>query len=79
MKDLGQFTAYNNRAIKAVFHDRTIVRMMKECQIVRILNRRGYELLYNLKHPNPSIQQEYHDYIKAAQEFYEWVFLSQEE
>ena len=29
--DLGHFTAYSNQAIKAVFLDRTIVRMMKDC------------------------------------------------
>jgi hypothetical protein len=50
--DLGHFTAYANQAIKAVFLDRTIVRMMKDCQIVRVLNKRGDELIFNLAHPN---------------------------
>jgi hypothetical protein len=50
--DLGHFTAYANQAIKAVFLDRTIVRMMKDCQIVRVLNKRGDELIFNLTNPN---------------------------
>ena len=58
VKDLGYFTAFNNRAIKAIFEDRTIVRMMHDCRIIRVLNRRGDELLFNLDHPNPA-QQEY--------------------
>ena len=50
--DLGHFTAYSNQAIKVVFQDRTIVRMMKDCHIIRVLNRRGDELLFNILHPN---------------------------
>jgi len=58
VKDLGHFTAFYNQAIKAVFQDRTIVRMMKDCKIIRVLNKRGDELLFNLDHPNPA-QKEY--------------------
>ena len=54
--DLGHFTAYSNQAIKAVFLDRTIVRMMKDCQIVRVLNKRGDELIFNLTNPNTAQQ-----------------------
>jgi len=78
VKDLGHFTAFANRAIKAVFQDRTIVRMMKDCKIIRVLNRRGDELLFNLDHPSPA-QKEYEDYIKVAHEFFEWMFTSSEE
>ena len=65
VKDLGHFTAYKNTAIKAVFQDRTIVRIMKDCRIIRILNKKGDELLFNLDHPNPAIN-EYNDYIKVS-------------
>ena len=78
VKDLGHFIAYNNRAIKAVFEDRTIVRMMQDCRIIRVLNRRGDELLFNLDHPNPA-QREYEDYITVSREFFEWAFLTQEQ
>lgn len=75
VKDLGSFTAYRNQAIKAVFQDRTIVRIMKDCRIIRVLNRKGDELLFNLDHPNPALK-EYNDYIKVAQEFFEFTFMT---
>ena len=78
IKDLGHFTAYQNGAIKAAFQDRTIVRMMNDCKIIRLLTRKGDELLFNLDHPNTS-QADYQDYIKVSQEFFEWAFLSTEE
>jgi hypothetical protein len=78
VKDLGHFTAYTNKAIKAAFNDRTIVRIMKDCRIIRVLNRKGDELLFNLDHPSGAIDA-YKEYIKVAQEFFEWCFLSEEE
>ena len=51
---------------------------MKDCRIIRVLNRRGDELLFNLDHPNPA-QDDYQDYIKVSREFFEWAFLSAEE
>ena len=44
MDSLGTFTAYKNKAIKAQFDDRTIIRMMKGCKLIRILTNRGDEL-----------------------------------
>ncbi len=52
MKDLGTFTAYSNKSIKINFNDRTILRAMIGCPIVKILNRKGDELLINYEHPN---------------------------
>ena len=78
VKDLGHFTAYNNQAIKAVFQDRTIVRIMKDCRIIRILNHRGDELLFNLDHPHQGMTA-YNDYIKVSQEFFEHSFLSDDQ
>ena len=51
---------------------------MKDCKIIRILNKRGDELLFNVDHPNQA-QAQYDDYIKVANEFFEWAFTSQEE
>lgn len=65
VKDLGHFTAYTNKAIKAAFNDRTIVRIMKDCKIIRVLNRRGDELLFNLDHPTGALES-YKEYIKVA-------------
>ena len=59
IKDLGTFTAYSNKAIKVMFNDRTIVRAMLACPIVKILNRKGDELLINYEHPNQSLIGEY--------------------
>jgi hypothetical protein len=58
MPGLAQFTAYCNKAIKVVFEDRTIVRMMKGCDAIRVLNRLGDEVLINLRKPNVF----YHEY-----------------
>ena len=51
---------------------------MKDCQIIRVLNKKGDELLFNLLHNNTAYR-EYEDYIKVSQEFFEWVFLAPEE
>ena len=52
--------------------------MMKDCHVIRVLNKRGDELIFNLNHPNAA-QREYQDYIQVAQEFFEFTFLSAEE
>lgn len=38
---------------------------MQDCKVIRILNRKGDELLFNLEHPNPALNS-YQDYIKVA-------------
>ena len=79
---LAKFTAYTNKAIKVVFEDRTIVRMMQGCDAVRILTRLGEEVLINLRkqnYQNPShftLMQEYANYLRVAEEFYEWAFYT---
>lgn len=79
MKDLGTFTAYSNKAIKVIFNDRTIVRAMLECPIVKILNRKGDELLINYEHPNQVLINEYQEYLRVSQEYLGWVFLTNEQ
>ena len=79
MKDLARFTAYANKAIKIVFNDRTIVRAMLGCPIVKILNRKGDELLLNYEHPNHSLMSEYSEYLRVSEEYLSWAFLSEQE
>ena len=82
---LTKFTAYCNKAVRVVFEDRTIVRLMQGCEAARILTRLGEEIILNLskpKIPNPamfSLIQEYSNYLKVAEEFFEWVFSSPEQ
>lgn len=79
---LAKFTAYCNKAIKVVFDDRTIVRMVYGCDSIRLLTRLGEELLLNLKSPSVATQamlQNYANYIRVAEEFFEWAFSSLEE
>ncbi len=47
VEGLGHFTAYSNKSIKVTFEDRTIIRMMLNCDIVRILDRKGEEIYLN--------------------------------
>jgi hypothetical protein len=81
---LAHFTAYCNKAVKVVFEDRTIVRLMQGCEAARILTRLGEEVIVSLrrpKHISPdmySLMQEYGNYIKVAEEFFDWVFSSPE-
>jgi hypothetical protein len=85
VKGLAHFTAYCNKAIKVVFEDRTIVRMIYGSDVVRILTKLGEEVLVNLRKPKHhhaaafSLVQEYHNYIKVAEEFFEWAFSSPEQ
>jgi hypothetical protein len=60
VKGLAQFTSYYNKAIKVVFEDRTIVRMMQKSDIVWVLSIKGDEMFFNVKRPNVA----YYDYQK---------------
>lgn len=70
LEGLGKFEAYCNKSIKVVFEDRTIVRMMSNCQSVRLLTRLGEEVIINLATTlNPQLHafyREYSNYIKVA-------------
>ena len=48
VQGLGSFTAYANYAIKVHFDDRTIVRMQKGQQVVKILSAKGDEYVFNI-------------------------------
>ena len=62
-----------------MFNDRTILRAMIGCPIVKILNRKGDELLINYEHPNQALMNEYQDYLKVSREYLGWAFLNQED
>lgn len=79
VKDLATFIAYHNKSIKIVFEDRTIVKMMVNNSIIKILNKYGIEITLNMDKPNQQQYQEYQKYIQVSIEFLEWVYLSKEE
>ena len=45
---LAHFQAYTNKSIKVSFQDRTILRMMQNCDIIKILNKYGEEINLNI-------------------------------
>ena len=45
---LGRFTAYSNHAIKVHFNDRTLIRMQKGQDVVKVLSARGEEFVFNI-------------------------------
>ena len=77
LDDIGSLVAYENQSVKANFSDRTIIRMQKDCNIVRILNKRGDELMLNLSSPSEVILNEYFQYIRVVREFLEHVFSTE--
>jgi hypothetical protein len=47
--NLATFYAYANESIKVLFTDRTILRMQKNCDAIRILDRSGQEMVFNVR------------------------------
>ena len=78
---LANFTAFANQAIKVVFEDRTIVRMQKGQEFIRVLSSKGEELTFNVHSiaRNQQAQRQFQNYIQVATEFFDWVFLTTEE
>jgi hypothetical protein len=78
VKGLASFTAYENRAIKVVFDDRTIVRMQQGQELIKVLSRNGEELVFNVHAiaRNQNITRECQNYVQVATEFFDWVFLT---
>ena len=78
---LGRFTAYSNHAIKVHFDDRTIIRMQKGQEVVKVLSARGEEFVFNMGSiaRNQLAQRQFQNYIQVAMEFFDWVFLTAEE
>jgi hypothetical protein len=48
VKGLATFTAFENKAIKVVFEDRTIVRMQLGQELIKVLSKNGEELVFNV-------------------------------
>eukprot|EP00347_Sterkiella_histriomuscorum_P020126 403339009 len=78
VEGLAHFIAYSNKSIKVQFDDRTILRMQLNSNILRILSKSGQEVTLNLSKPN-ILFNDYRNYIKVADEFYEWCFTTQEQ
>ena len=78
---LANFTAYANHAIKVHFNDRTILRMQKGQDVVKILSARGEEFVFNISSiaRNQIAQRQFQNYVQVAMEFFDWVFLTKEE
>ena len=79
--NLATFYAYGNDSIKVVFTDRTILRMQKNCEAVRILDRMGHEMVFNIRtfQRCEVAMKEYANYVTVAMEFFEWAFTPDEE
>ena len=78
LEGLGQFTAYTNRTVKVVFEDRTLLRLTDKSDVVKLINRRGEEVVFGLKKEQSHLQQEYGNYVKVGEDFFEWAFSSPE-
>lgn len=82
IEGLARFTAYTNKAVKVVFDDRTIVRMIYGCSTIRLLTRLGEELMLNIQQPSSAGQallHEYRNYITVSEEFFTWAFQTPQE
>ena len=77
MPGLATFYGYTNRSVKAVFEDRTIVRLIDGCDSLKILNRRGEEITLNITKSNV-LFNEYRNYITVSEEFFDWAFSTLE-
>jgi hypothetical protein len=57
-----------------VFEDRTLLRLTDQSDVVKIINRRGEEVVFGLKKEQSHLQLEYGNYVKVGEDFFEWAF-----
>ena len=69
VRKLGQFTALSDRSIKAVFDDRTVLHSNPGFTRCHVIFKDGAAI-----HVNVSLPLNAKRYVKAAHEFYQWVF-----
>lgn len=62
-----------------VFEDRTLLRLSDKSDVVRLLNKRGEEVVFNLKKETSHLQKEYGNYVKVGEDFFEWAFSTPEQ
>lgn len=67
--------------MRVVFDDRTIVRLQRGQDAVKILSRSGEELVFSLSGMgrNQLAQKYYQNYVQVATEFFDWIFLTKAE
>lgn len=73
VEGLAHFTAYNDKSIRVLFEDRTLIRIYSDFS-VSALSRNGESARFNLENPYG-----FESYIPVCVEFYNWVFLSPNE
>jgi hypothetical protein len=73
IENVGTFTAYNDGSMRALFDDRTVIRINTDLS-VSVLSRKGEQLKLNLDNPYG-----FEAYIPVCLEFYEWAFSTPEE
>jgi len=78
IKDVGEFFAYKNKAIKVKFCDRTILKIDSENKKIWILNKLGQTFTFIVDNLDESFE-EFHTYYLHALKFYNFCFLSTSE
>lgn len=73
VEGVGSFIAYNDKSIRILFEDRTLIRMYSDFT-VSALSRTGESARFTLENPYG-----FESYIPVCVEFYNWAFLSQTE
>ena len=73
VEGLGNFIAYNDRSIRVLFNDRTLVRIYHDFTVSAI-SRNGEAAKFNLENPYG-----FEQYVPVCVEFYNWAFTSQAE
>lgn len=73
VEGVGTFIAYNDKSIRVLFEDRTLIRVYSDFT-VSALSRNGESARFTLENPYG-----FESYIPVCVEFYNWAFLSQTE
>lgn len=73
VQGVGSFIAYNDKSIRVMFEDRTLIRIYPDFT-VSALSRTGESARFTLENPYG-----FESYIPVCVEFYNWAFLSQTE
>lgn len=73
IEGVGVFTAYNDRSIRVLFEDRTVIRIYLDLTVSAI-TRSGEMVKLSLENP-----YNFEQYIPICIEFYDWAFTSHSE
>jgi hypothetical protein len=70
VEGVGLFTAYNDRSVRVLFDDRTVIRIYRDMTATAI-DRKGQMIKLNLNNPYG-----FETYVPVCMEFYSFVFTS---